>query len=257
MARITIASWNVNGVRAICRKGLCDWLAHTQVDVLALQETKAGPGQLLSPPWEALGYGADWCVAEQAGYSGVATLSRQKPLASAPGLGEAHFDREGRLLRSEFEGFTLYNVYAPSGSSGPARVAFKLDFYARLTTFVAEAVARGERVVLVGDLNTAYAPIDLARWRENQKTSGFLPEERAALGLLYEAGLVDSFRYLHRESAAYSWWSQRSGAREKNIGWRIDYVLVSASLLPHLAEAAIHGEVSGSDHCPVSVTLDL
>jgi exodeoxyribonuclease III len=257
MAPITIASWNVNGARAIARKGLAEWLLGAGVDVLALQETKAAPEQLPTPPWEALGYHADWCVAERAGYSGVATISRQRPLAVGRGLDDARFDGEGRVLISQFAGFTLYNVYAPSGSSGMERVAYKLLFYARLTEVIAAAVARGERIVLVGDLNTAYAPIDLARPRENQKTSGFLPEERAALGALYAAGLVDTFRHRYPEQATYSWWSQRSNVRERNIGWRIDYALVSPNLLPQVVDAGILCEVMGSDHCPVTLTLEV
>jgi exodeoxyribonuclease-3 len=167
------------------------------------------------------------------------------------------FDGEGRVLISTFPDFTLFNVYFPSGSSGMERVAFKLDFYRHFLEFLRAYLDRGERIIVAGDVNTAYAEIDLARPRENRKTSGFLPEERAALGAFFEAGLVDTFRHVRPGEAKYSWWSQVTNARERNIGWRLDYFLVSRNLLPSVVDADIHPEVLGSDHCPVSLTLTL
>jgi exodeoxyribonuclease-3 len=255
--QIRLFSWNVNGVRAVAKKGFLEWLHASDADIVALQETKANPDQLSAAVLRPAGYTSEWCAAERAGYSGVATFSREAPLAVTRGLGDPLFDREGRVLISQYPDFTLYNVYFPSGSSGGERVAFKLAFYQRFLDLITPRIAAGEALIVVGDVNTAYAPIDLARPRENQKTSGFLPEERAALGQFFEGGLIDSFRYLRPAEVKYSWWSQVTNARERNIGWRLDYVLVSPVLQDRLVAADIHPEIGGSDHCPVSVVLDL
>lgn len=256
--RLKIYSWNVNGIRAAERKGFSTWLAASGADIVALQETKARPEQLGAALSEPPGYQAAWLSAEKAGYSGVATFSKAAPIAERRGIGDARFDSEGRVLISEFAALTLLNCYFPSGSAGPHRVAHKLAFYEALTLVVSAYLAEGRSLVLVGDLNTAYAPIDLARPRENMQTSGFLLNERAALGQLYAAGLVDSLRHLHPERVAYSWWSQRViSLRERNIGWRLDAILVSADLASRIVAADTHSEVLGSDHCPVSLVLEL
>ncbi|MGQ9927937.1 MAG: exodeoxyribonuclease III [Chloroflexaceae bacterium] len=257
MPPIRITSWNVNGIRSVARKGLLAWLTHCAADIVAFQEIKAMPEQLPDTLREPPGYHAYWLPAERPGYSGVATLTRLWPEEVRAGLGDPVFDGEGRLLITRFPAFTLYNVYVPSGTSGPERVAHKLAFTERLSAVLGVELAAGAPLVVVGDLNTAHEAIDLARPRENQRTSGFLPEERAALSALLARGLVDSFRHLHPDTVAYSWWTPRAGARQRNIGWRIDYVLVSTSLAPRLRAAEIHTEVEGSDHCPVSVVLDV
>jgi exodeoxyribonuclease III len=257
MAPTRIISWNVNGIRAGERKGFLPWLDGCAAEVVALQEIKAGEAQLSAALREARGYHACWHPAERPGYSGVATLSRSPCPETVRGIGIERFDSEGRVLISRFPQFTLFNVYVPSGTTGPVRVAFKLEFTAALREAVRAELAAGRPLVLVGDLNTAHAPIDLARPRENQKTSGFMPEERAAFGELLGAGLVDSFRLLNPDLAKYSWWAARPGLRERNVGWRLDYVLVSADLAPRILAADTHPEVLGSDHCPVSVVLDL
>ncbi|MCG8351898.1 MAG: exodeoxyribonuclease III [Chloroflexales bacterium] len=257
MIHVTIYSWNVNGIRAAERKGLLDWLHAADADIVALQETKASERQVSTALREPPGYHADWCAAEKAGYSGVATFSKLAPSQVARGIGDPRFDGEGRVLISTFPKFTFYNVYFPSGSSGPERVAHKLAFYERFRDVIGAAITSGQRIVVVGDVNTSFAEIDLARPRENAKTSGFMPEERAALGELFAAGLVDTFRHVHPTAAKYSWWSQRTNARERNIGWRLDYILVSANLAPHIVAADIHSDVAGSDHCPVSLTLEV
>ena len=253
---LKLLSWNVNGVRALEKKGFSSWLQGCGADIVMLQETKCSPEQLSEALCRPEGFHAEWCAAEKKGYSGVATFSRT-PATTARGLGEPRFDGEGRVLISSFPEFKLFNVYFPSGSSGMARVAFKLEFYRHLLGVLREYIDRGERVIVAGDVNTAYAEIDLARPRENRKTSGFLPEERAALGEFFDAGLVDTFRYVRPAEAKYSWWSQVTNARERNIGWRLDYFLVSRNLLPYVVDADIHPEVLGSDHCPVSLTLAL
>jgi len=257
MAHTRIISWNVNGIRAGERKGFLGWLAGCGADVVALQEIKASEAQLSTELRAASGYSACWLSAERPGYSGVATLSRVACPAITRGIGEPRYDREGRALISRFSAFTLFNVYVPSGTTGPERVAYKLAFTAALRDAVRAELAAGRSLVLVGDLNTAHQALDLARPRENRQTSGFMPEERAAFSELLELGLVDSFRHLHPELAKYSWWTVRAGARERNVGWRLDYILVSADLAPRLVAADTHPEIVGSDHCPVSVVLAL
>lgn len=252
-----IISWNVNGIRAGERKGFLPWLTGCGADIVALQEIKAAPEQLSAILREPIGYHAHWLPATRPGYSGVATLSCAAPLAVQRGLGEPRFDAEGRVLITRFPALTLFNVYVPSGTMGPERVSFKLAFKAALREALRAELAAGRSLVVVGDLNTAYAELDLARPRENQRTSGFMPEERAALGELFALGMVDSFRHLNPAAVKYSWWTQRVGARERNIGWRLDYILVSADLAPRIVAADTHPEVLGSDHCPVSVELAL
>ncbi|GAB4108666.1 MAG: exodeoxyribonuclease III [Roseiflexaceae bacterium] len=255
--RLTLVSWNVNGIRSVERRGFSGWMRELGADVIAVQETKAAPEQLAAGLRAPEGFHAAWCSAERRGYSGVATFSRTAPLEEARGLGDPRFDCEGRVLISHFPEFTFFNVYFPSGSSGPERVAYKLDFYRRFLEVIGGYLAEGRPLVVVGDVNTAYAEIDLARPRENRKTSGFLPEERAALGEFFAAGLVDSFRHHRPDTRRYSWWSGRSpDLRARDIGWRLDYILVSPDLRPHIADADILCDVTGSDHCPVSLTLE-
>lgn len=254
--QIKLISWNVNGFRAVAAKGFADWLQGSGADIVMLQETKCHPEQLSDALRSPHGYQSEWCAAEKRGYSGVATFMRE-PVAATRGLGEEIYDREGRVLISELPHFTLYNIYFPSGSAGPERVAYKLAFYQHLLDVLRPQLDAGRPIIVAGDVNTAYAEIDLARPRENRKTSGFLPEERAALGEFFAAGLVDSFRHHRPTDARYSWWSQVTNARARNIGWRLDYFLVSRSLAPLIVDADIHPEVLGSDHCPVSLTLAL
>lgn len=255
--RWTLISWNVNGIRAAEKKGFTAWLAQTGADIVAVQETKAQPDQLsaalLNPP----GYHAHWFSAEKKGYSGVGTYAKVKPLRVQTGFKDARFDHEGRVLVTEFEPFVLFNIYFPNGGRGPDWVAHKLAFYRRFLEAAGEYRAAGRPVVLTGDLNTAYAEIDLARPKENAKTSGFMPDERAALGEYFAAGLVDTFRHLHPDTVKYSWWDMVSRARERNVGWRLDYFLVSADLKDQLVAADIHDDVPGSDHCPISLVLDV
>lgn len=255
--RITIISWNVNGIRAAEKKGFLQWLDGSGADIVAVQETKAHPDQLSAALREPPGYHVDWCAAQTKGYSGVATFSRARPGAVAYGLGEPQFDRDGRVLISDFDDLTLFNIYFPNGGRGPEWVAHKLAFYARFVALVQATIQRGRRVVVVGDVNTAYAEIDLARPRENRGTSGFLPEERAGMAAFFEAGLIDTFRHLHPTAAKYTWWSPWAGARERNIGWRLDYIFVSPDLRDRIVAAEVHADVLGSDHCPVSLTLAL
>jgi exodeoxyribonuclease III len=257
MTKQTIISWNVNGIRAAEKKGFLTWLGGCGADVVALQETKAAPEQLSAGLREPPGYRAEWCAAETKGYSGVATYSRTPALQVSRGLGDPRFDADGRVLVTKFPRFTFFNIYFPNGGRGPEWVAHKLAFYAHFVGVVRGLMAAGEPVVVAGDVNTAYAEIDIARPKENLKSSGFMPEERAAMGAFFEVGLIDTFRLLYPSEVKYSWWAAWGGARERNIGWRLDYIFVSPDLRERIVDAEIHCDVTGSDHCPVSLTLDL
>jgi exodeoxyribonuclease III len=253
-----IITWNVNGLRAALRKGLRDWITSQAPDVLCLQEVKARADQLPEDQREFNGYRSVWNAAQRPGYSGVLTLLRGEDDGGQPGLGLGleRFDVEGRVIRTRHPGFLLFNVYFPSGQRGHDRVEYKLDFYAALLEICDALHEAGERIVVAGDFNTAHQPIDLSRPVANQRTSGFLPEERAWVQRFLDRGFVDAFRALYPERAAYTWWTYRAGARGRNVGWRLDYYLVSQALLPRVRDVVIHDEVPGSDHCPVSLLLD-
>lgn len=250
-----LISWNVNGIRSAAKKGLLDYLANEQADVLCLQETKADPQQLPASLLEIPGYTAWFHSGERKGYSGVALYARKPPLRVRSGFGIARYDREGRVLIADYGWFILYNLYVPNGKSGPERLAYKMDFYGDLKRILEDDLAAGRSVVVCGDINTAHREIDLARPRENRKVSGFLPEECAFLDSLIETGFVDTFRHFCDEAGHYSWWDVITRARERNVGWRIDYWYVSRDLLPRVREAFIQPEVMGSDHCPVGLVL--
>lgn len=254
---IRLLSWNVNGVRAVYKKGLLGWLGLEKPDILCLQETKAEPAQLPPELRDPNDYRAQWAWGEKKGYSGVATLSRETPMEVQRGLGLERFDREGRVLRTVHRDFVLYNIYFPNGKSRPERLAYKMDFYESFLNVLMERRARGEeRVVVCGDVNTAHREIDLARPRENRTISGFLPEERAWLDRFLAAGFIDTFREFEPGAGHYSWWDMQSRARERNVGWRIDYFFVSEPLRPRLKGAFLLPEVMGSDHCPAGITLE-
>ncbi len=224
---------------------------------MCLQETKAKPEQLSPELLKPEGYSAFWNSAERPGYSGVAIFSKQEPLSVKNGFGIRRFDAEGRVLEAEFKEFTLLNIYFPNGGMGPDRLKFKLDFYkAALDTFV-KLIKKGKKLVICGDYNTAHKPIDLKNPKENEKTSGFMPIEREWIDRLVSQGFIDTFRVFNQEPGQYSWWDLRTGARQRNAGWRIDYHFISQNLKPALKEAFIWPEVMGSDHCPVGIVLDL
>lgn len=245
-------SWNVNGIRAAARYGLLEWLAAVQPDVLCLQETRAQPDQLPPALREPAGYTSYWSAAERPGYSGVATFARVPVAAWRAGFGIDHFDREGRVVMTDLGDFDLYNVYFPNGKASPERLAYKLAFYEAFWEHVESRARAGRPVIFCGDVNTAHHPIDLARPKANETISGFLPEERVYLDRWRAGGWIDSFRHVYPDRRdAYSWWTRRLKARERNIGWRIDYVFVHESLAARITDAGICPEVAGSDHCPV------
>ena len=250
-----LISWNVNGVRAVVKKGFLDWLDQEQPDILCLQETKAHVDQLTAEILTDHGYHTFWHSGERRGYSGVATFCKEEPLYVQEGLGIERYDAEGRVLLTEHENFLLYNIYFPNGQKDDERLQYKLDFYDELLPIINEQVESGNNVVVTGDWNTAHHPIDLARPKQNVNTSGFMPIEREKLDMYVENGWIDTFRLFHQEGERYSWWTYRFGARERNVGWRIDYFFVNEGFVDNVEDADIHDEVVGSDHCPVSLEL--
>jgi exodeoxyribonuclease-3 len=253
-----IVSWNVNGLRACARKGFDAFLRASVIDVLAMQEVRAFPGQLEAPALPPTGWHGAFAPAERPGYSGVAIYSRMPPDRTITGLGETRFDAEGRWLEAHFGRLVVVSAYFPKGSGRErdnSRVPFKLDFCAAAFERI-QALRRRGPVYMCGDYNTAHEPIDLARPRDNKTSSGFLAEERAVLTQWCEAGWTDTFRVRHPEAPGhYTWWRQFGGARENNVGWRIDYVFASPSAAKRVADAFIWPAVTGSDHCPVGVDL--
>ena len=248
----------MNGLRACAKKGFARWLSRCGAEIVGLQEVRALEEQLPDAVRAPRGWHTHFCPAERPGYSGVGLYSRRKPDSVDTSLGEPRFDVEGRLQLARFGRLVVANAYFPKGSGNlrdNSRVPYKLDFYAALFRRLQRLRKGGYRVLVMGDFNTAHTEIDLARPRDNRETSGFLPEERAELDRWVAAGWTDTYRRFEPGAGHYSWWSQRSGARERNIGWRIDYVLASPAALRHVRGAFIHPQVTGSDHCPVGVDV--
>ena len=257
MATLRICSWNVNGLRAGLRSGTFSaWLAESAPDIAGLQEVKARPEQVKEQPWLEQGYEATWHPAEDPGYSGTLLLTKRTPASLRLGLETPEFEREGRVIEADFGEFVLLTSYFPNAGRKLARLDFKLAYY---ETFLERIVAlreAGRSVVFMGDLNVAHAEVDVAR--PNERETGFLPIEREWVDRVLASGFVDTFRALHPDQhEAYSQWDPWRQRRERNIGWRIDYVFVSEDLLPAVRSAFIEHEVLGSDHCPVGIELDL
>lgn len=250
-----LVSWNVNGIRATLGKGLPEFVAAERPEILCLQETKAREEQVALPP-EFAGYRSFWNSAEKPGYSGVAVFTRDEPLSIRHGMGIDSHDREGRVLTLEYPDFFLVNVYTPNAQDELRRLSYRMDWDEAFRLFLLALVSSAKPVIFCGDLNVAHQEIDLARPKENRRSAGFSDEERAGFGRLLESGFHDSFRQLYPDkTGAYSWWSYRANARANNIGWRIDYFGVSTGLQQRVKDAAILPLVTGSDHCPVSLTL--
>ena len=254
-----ITSWNVNGLRAAVKKGFLDWLLACDSDLVALQETRSLSEQLSDEVLNPEGWSFWLNAAERKGYSGVGLYSREALEGLSTTTNESRFDVEGRLQITRLGALKIVNGYFPNGSGknrDHSRVPYKLDFYRRVFEMLEEERAQGVPILVMGDFNTAHREIDLARPKTNHKTSGFLPEERAELDRWLTSGWTDTFRHVHGDvEGAYTWWSQRAGVRERNVGWRIDYVLASPGALTHLRDAWISPEVMGSDHCPIGVEL--
>lgn len=255
---ISLYSWNVNGIRAVQRKGFLEWLHKAPLDILCVQETKAQPEQLDVELRQPQGFYSTWAAAEKKGYSGVGLYSKIKPNQVQIGLGIEAYDREGRTIVAEYDDFVLIGAYFPNGGRDHGRVPFKMQYKADFLAFCNDLQARGKSVVFCGDVNTSHKEIDLARPKPNRKKTGFLPEESAWIDEVVDQGYIDSFRYLYPDQeGAYSWWAAWGGARERNVGWRLDYFFTSPDLKNKIVAADIHADVMGSDHCPVSLTLDL
>ena len=252
-----IVTWNVNGLRAVLGKGAGDWWGLQNFDVLCLQEIKTLPEQLAEAQHGYLeGAEAIWHPAERKGYSGVATFLWIEALANSRGLGEARFDVEGRVIQTKFADFTLFNIYFPNGQRDHGRLQYKLDFYALLLDLCDQMHARGEQIVITGDFNTAHREIDLRNPKQNAQTSGFLPEERAWIDAYLAHGFVDVYRERYPDREQYTWWTYISNARARNVGWRLDYYLVSENLADRVQDVVIMDDVLGSDHCPVLLEIE-
>ena len=250
----TIVSWNVNGIRAAVRYGFMDWLARTNPDILCLQETRVRPHEVGVELREPSGYRAIWHPAQRKGYSGIATFTKNEPLSVRPS-GIDIFDAEGRIMVLEFEGFTLVNAYFPNSQPERARIGYKLAFCDAIVELCNDLRRSGRHVILSGDYNIAHTEIDLARPKENENNPGYLPEERAAMTKLLSAGYVDTFRHFTKEGGHYTWWSYMGNARANNVGWRLDYHCANKEFMPRVKSSVILSTVTGSDHCPVAITI--
>ena len=251
-----LISWNVNGIRAVHKKGLfVEWVETEQPDVLCLQETKAHESQLPDALKQVEGYSSWFSMPERKGYSGVALYTKQEPRKVSFGLGVERFDNEGRTVVADFDDFVLLGIYFPNGKRSAERLRYKMEFYDAFLAYVESLRRDGRSVVVCGDVNTAHREIDLARPKENAKISGFLPEERAWMDTFIDHGYVDTFRQFNQEPNNYSWWDTMTRARERNVGWRIDYFFTDADFAPRLTEAFILPDIMGSDHCPVGIEI--
>jgi exodeoxyribonuclease-3 len=250
-------TYNVNGLRSAIEKGLLNWLANIQADIVCLQEVKCRPDQVDTSIFESLQYFHYWSITEKKGYSGVLTLSKHKPLNFFCGVENEKFDREGRAIRLDFKDFSILNVYMPSGSSGQQRQAFKMEWLDYFFTYAFKLKSNFPNLIISGDFNICHQPIDIHNPIANANSSGFLPEEREWMTKFFNSGFVDAFRYLCKEPHHYTWWSFRANARARNLGWRIDYHTLSFPLLKSLKNCLIMSEIKHSDHCPVLMELDI
>jgi exodeoxyribonuclease-3 len=251
-----LISWNINGIRAIDKKGFFDWFQKEDPDMLCLQEIKAEKDQFPPHLKNTPGYHIYINPAKRKGYSGVATYSKTKPDTIHTGFGIDIFDNEGRTLITEYPSFVLFNIYFPNGKQNKQRLEYKLKFYDTFLSYADNLKAEGKNIVVCGDFNTAHKPIDLARPKANETISGFLPIERAWIDTFIDHGYVDIFRAFNEEPDHYTWWSMRTRARERNVGWRIDYFFVNKEFVPKIKNAYILPEVKGSDHCPIGIDIN-
>ena len=251
-----IISWNVNGLRAFYKKGAFNSIFEIDPDIFCLQETKAHPEQLPDEVRSPAGYHAYFDHSKlKKGYSGVAIFSKIKPEKVECGIGIPKFDEEGRTLVAYYNNFVLLNIYFPNGGGGPERLVYKMEYYDEFLKFIDKLKKNGKEIIFCGDVNTAHNEIDLSRPKENENHTGFLKIEREWIDKLISHGYVDTFRNFHKEKIQYSWWDMKTFARDRNIGWRLDYFFVSALMLNHVKKAEILGNLMGSDHCPVLLEL--
>lgn len=253
--KFKLASWNVNGLRAIAKKGLFEWIDKEQPDVACLQETKIGQEQLTKDLMERKGYLSYFSHAEKKGYSGVGIYTREKPKEVLHGFGIQKFDSEGRTIIADYGDFLLANIYFPNGKASPERLAYKLEFYEEFLKFSKRMKKEGKRLIVCGDFNTAHKEIDLAHPKQNHTVSGFLPQERDWMDRFQKAGHLDTFRIYNQDAENYTWWHMMTNARARNVGWRIDYFFIANELEKMAEHATIESAILGSDHCPVTLTL--
>ena len=256
MSETRLLSWNVNGLRAVHRKGFLQWFSGESPDILCLQETKISEEQLSPDFREVEEYHSYFSCAERKGYSGVGIFTKTPPVSVESEFKVEILANEGRILMADYGRFTLLNVYFPNGRSSAERLQYKMDFYDAFLELVDRLVQQGNNVVICGDVNTAHKEIDLARPKANEKTSGFLQEERAWIDKLLDHGYVDTLRMFNQEPGQYSYWDQMSKARDRNVGWRIDYFFVNQAFAPQVKAAFILPDVMGSDHCPVGIEIE-
>lgn len=249
-----LVSWNVNGIRACVKKGFLEFFKEVDADFFCIQETKLQAGQI---ELDLDGYKQYWNYALKKGYSGTAIFTKLEPLSVSYGLDDEDHEPEGRVITLEFEKFYLVNVYTPNAQRDLARLGYRLEWEDRMITYL-KALDEQKPVIFCGDLNVAHQEIDLKNWKSNKGNSGFTDEEREKMTRLLGSGFIDTFRYLYPEkSDCYTWWSYMNKVRERNIGWRIDYFIVSARLEQNIKEAHIYSKIMGSDHCPIGVTIEL
>jgi len=248
-------SWNVNGIRSIYKKGFINWIEKENPDILCVQETKAHEEQLTEELKNIKGYFSYFSTPEKKGYSGVALFSKVKPERVEFNLGNEKFDREGRIIKAKFKDFTLFNIYFPNGGMSTDRLKYKLEFYEEILLIFKELLDKGEKIIVCGDVNTAHTEIDLARPKDNSKVTGFLPIEREWIDRLLGIGFIDSFRMFNSEGDNYTYWNMQTRARERNVGWRIDYFFISENIKNNVSSAKIYSEVMGSDHCPIELNI--
>lgn len=253
-----IISYNLNGIRSAVSKGLFEWLEEENPDVFCVQELKAQEDQIDVLSLQSIGYNYNYFhPAEKKGYSGVGIMSKTKPDKVVVGMDMEKYDSEGRVLRADYSDLTVICVYIPSGTTGDVRQDFKMEFLADFTNFILNLRKERKKILICGDYNICHKPIDINNPKRHVKSSGFLPEEREWFDQFVATGMIDTFREFDQSANKYSWWSYRAGSRGKNLGWRIDYHLISEEVLPQLKDAKILNDVVHSDHCPVSVTLEI
>ena len=255
MKKLKLISWNVNGIRAIAKKGFHEWIKKENPDILCLQETKAWREQLDDSLTNIDGYTSYFSEASKKGYSGTAIYTKEEPLNVLNGIGKPEFDSEGRFVIAEYKEFVLFNIYYPNGKRDKERLQYKMDFYEAFQEYANSLKAKMKKLVICGDVNTAHKEIDLARPKENRNTSGFLPEECEWIDRFLADGYIDTLRMFNENPEVYTWWDMITRARERNVGWRIDYFFISDNLKKNITNAFTLPDVMGSDHCPIGVEL--
>jgi len=255
MEELKLISWNVNGIRAAVRQGFLNWFLRESPSILCLQEVKASPEVLDATIRTPKDYVTHWNYPARKGYSGVVTFSKYQPQKIHTSFGAEKLDLEGRVIISVYPKHTLFNIYFPNGKRNQARLQYKMDFYNNFLEYIEPLRKKGQKLIICGDFNTAHKEIDIARPKENSRFSGFLPMERAWIDKFVSLGYIDTFRYFNKEPNQYTWWDLKTGARQRNIGWRIDYFFVTENLISSVTKAYIMPEVFGSDHCPIGIDL--